>query len=42
MRKEGGGAQVDGEAGSPLSSKPDMGLHPRTPGYNLSQRQMLN
>ena len=36
MRKRrhesGGGAEGEGEAGSPLSREPDAGLDPRTPG----------
>ena len=30
------------EAGSPLSRKLDVGLNPRTLGYDLGQRQTLN
>ena len=28
----GGGAEAEGEAGSPLSREPDVELNPRTPG----------
>ena len=32
----------EGEAGFLLSREPDVGLDPRTPGSDLSQRQKLN
>ena len=30
--KQGGGVEAEGEAGSPLSREPDVGLDPRTLG----------
>ena len=38
----GGRVEREGEAGSLLSWEPDMGLHPRTPDHEPSQRQTLN
>jgi len=40
MHKQGGDAE--GEADSPLSREPDLGLNPRTLGSDLSRRQMIN
>ena len=35
-------AEGEGEAGSPLSREPDMGLNPRTLDHDLSRRQKFN
>ena len=41
-RKKGRGTEGQGEAGSPLSKKPNVGLDPRPRDHALNQRQMLN
>ena len=38
----GGGAEEEGEADSPLSKEPEMGLIPGPRDHDLSLRQMLN
>ena len=40
--KQGGGAEEEGETGSPLSREPDVGLHPEPQDHDLSRRQRLN
>ena len=39
---EGGGAEGEGEADSPLSREPNVRLNPRTQDHDLRRRQMFN